>query len=88
MKLSDRDDDLTRAQQEIAGLNEAMHSNRVIGVALGILVERYAISPEAAFAYLRRVSQDNNRKLRDLASELVRAGTVLDQRPRPPVSQS
>jgi AmiR/NasT family two-component response regulator len=87
LEFCDGDDDLIRAQQEIAGLTAAVQSNRVIGVALGILVERHDISPETAFAYLRRLSQDNNRKLRDLAEELVRSGT-LDLLSTAPVDQN
>lgn len=39
--------------------------------AKGILMERYSISDEAAFAVLRRHSQNSNRKLRAVAEELV-----------------
>ncbi|WP_195909222.1 ANTAR domain-containing protein [Microlunatus sp. Gsoil 973] len=86
MAVSDQDA-LIRAQEEIVTLGEAVQSNRVIGIALGILVERYGIAPDVAFTYLRRLSQDNNRKLRELAAELVETGRLLDQVPRPPAPQ-
>ena len=48
----------------------------VIGQAKGILMERYKISSERAFLLLARVSQTSNRKLHDVAEELVRQGTI------------
>ncbi|WP_168207624.1 ANTAR domain-containing protein [Microlunatus elymi] len=69
---------LAEAENEIASLRTALEANRVIAVALGILIERYGISQDTAFAYLKRLSQDNNRKLRDLAAELVDTGKLSD----------
>ena len=40
----------------------------------GILIERYTLSPEAAFAALARVSSERNRKLYDIAEQLVAEG--------------
>ncbi len=48
-----------------------MAGRTVIGQAQGILMERFAVDADQAFAYLRRVSQDTNRKLVDLAQDLV-----------------
>src|SRR5215213_4217288 len=59
-----------------AQLAEAVASRDLIGQAKGILMERYKISPERAFLVLTRVSQGSNRKLHDMAAELVRQGTV------------
>jgi GAF domain-containing protein len=56
---------------EIAGLNQALRSRQVIGQALGILMERYSIDEDAAFAYLVRASSTGNVKLRDVAQGLV-----------------
>ena len=47
-----------------------------IGQAKGILMERYKISGERAFLLLTRVSQHSNRKLNEVAEELVRTGTI------------
>lgn len=43
----------------------------VIEQAKGLLMERYDIDPDAAFAVLARLSQHTNRKLKDVAAELV-----------------
>jgi GAF domain-containing protein len=52
----------------------AVATRDVIGQAKGILMERYRVTADAAFALLARVSQDTNTKLRDVASELCRTG--------------
>ena len=59
-----------------AQLAQAVDSRDLIGQAKGILMERYKITPERAFLVLTRVSQKSNRKLHDIATELVRHGTV------------
>lgn len=57
--------------QKIEQLNRAVDSRDLIGQAKGILMERYKINADQAFTVLVRVSQQNNRKLRDLAQELA-----------------
>lgn len=64
------------ARREIAQLQVALRSSRTIGIAVGMVVERYEIGPEAAFAFLVRVSQHTNRKLCGIAAELVRTREV------------
>jgi len=54
------------------GLRIAIDSRHLIGQAQGILMERFSLSADKAFAVLRRYSQDNNIKLRALAEEVVR----------------
>lgn len=57
-------------------LQRALGSNRLIGTATGILVERHKLSPEQAFDLLRSISQNSNRKLVDIAEALVTTGEV------------
>lgn len=57
--------------QEREGLNEALSSRKVIGQALGILMERYQLPEDRAFAFLVRASSHGNIKLRAVAQELV-----------------
>jgi hypothetical protein len=54
-----------------ASLMQAVDARKLIGQAQGILMERFRVDAEGAFAILRRYSQDNNRKLRDVAVELI-----------------
>jgi len=57
-------------------LNLAVSSRDVIGQAKGILMERYKLTSDQAFALLARTSQASNRKLGDIAMELTETGTM------------
>jgi GAF domain-containing protein len=61
---------LGRAQQE-HGLNEALMTRKLIGQAIGIIMERYGIDDDRAFHFLIRASNTSNTKLRALAEEVV-----------------
>ena len=45
----------------------AKDSNRRIGMAMGIVTNQRQVEGEDAFDVLRRISQNTNRKLRDIA---------------------
>jgi GAF domain-containing protein len=57
--------------KEVANLKDALASRKVIGEAIGIVMERYQLSEERAFAYLVRASSHGNIKLRAIAQQLV-----------------
>jgi GAF domain-containing protein len=59
------------SSQETDGLQRAMDARKVIGIAMGILMERYAIEPDRAFDVLQRYSQTNNIKLREVAQQVA-----------------
>jgi hypothetical protein len=76
------------AQWQTAALNRT-----IIGQAEGILMERFALTADRAFAVLRRVSQQNNVKLHEVAGELVLtreipAAAVRDSATSPPAPAS
>ena len=54
-------------------LEQALVTRQEIGQAVGVLMERYDLTSVAAFNYLRRVSQERNVKLRDVAAEMLAA---------------
>ncbi|HEX3930761.1 MAG TPA: GAF and ANTAR domain-containing protein [Nocardioides sp.] len=56
---------------EVDQLNRAMHTRKVIGQGIGILMERYDIPEDNAFQFLVRASQADNIKVRDIAQRLV-----------------
>jgi GAF domain-containing protein len=58
-------------REHSAQLTVAMLTNRTIGTAVGILMATHGISQTDAFAMLSASSQRVNRKLRDLAAEIV-----------------
>ena len=57
-------------------LAQALINRDLIGQANGIFIERYKISGDRAFLALTRVSQDTNRKVHEVANELVQHGTI------------
>ena len=64
-------DELATLRAEAAHLRAALTSRAVIDQAKGILMHRFHLDPPAAFALLKRLSQDHNVKVRDLAGALV-----------------
>jgi hypothetical protein len=67
---------IAEAAAHIRQLRTALDSRDVIGQAKGILMERYRLTPDGAFALLARASQDTNVKLREVAAELCRTGSL------------
>jgi len=49
----------------------AMHTRRVIDLALGVLMERQQCGADEAFTLLRMLSQHQNVKLRDAAHQVL-----------------
>jgi transcriptional regulator with GAF, ATPase, and Fis domain len=73
----------TGLARDLAGhLQVALGTSRIIGTAMGVLVERHRLTPEQAFEVLRTTSQNTNRKLADVARELTRTGELPDAPPR------
>jgi GAF domain-containing protein len=54
-----------------ANLWQAIDARKLIGQAQGILMERFDLDADQAFAVLRRYSQDHNVKLREVAQRLI-----------------
>ncbi|MFW6773413.1 GAF and ANTAR domain-containing protein [Nocardioides sp. CPCC 205120] len=64
------------AVRNVDRMLEAMNRRTTIGAAIGIVMERYDLEEPVAFEVLRRLSQEQNRKLFDIAEELVRERQV------------
>ncbi|MEX5721243.1 ANTAR domain-containing protein [Geodermatophilus maliterrae] len=62
--------------RDLNHLTTALSSRDLIGQAKGILMERYKITAEMAFALLARTSQDTNRKLHEVAASLAQSGVL------------
>jgi GAF domain-containing protein len=69
---------LGRARQELH-LRRAIDSRHLVGMAQGILMERFGLDEPGAFAVLRRYSQERNVKLRVVAEQLIETGCLPDQ---------
>ena len=66
-------DQLTR---EVIHLRIAQRSNRRIGMAMGIVMNQLHVDDLQAFDALRRISQNTNRKLRDVADVVIADGRI------------
>ena len=61
-------------------LQATVSSRHVIGMAQGIVMERYNIDRHQSFELLRRLSSTSNVKLRDVAARIVETRTIPDER--------
>jgi GAF domain-containing protein len=85
-------DALQDAREQAENLRLAMESRAAIEQAKGILIERHKLTPEQAFRLLAEASMHTNRKVRDLAEDLVLTGELPplappgrgEHRPAPP----
>jgi GAF domain-containing protein len=57
-------------------LQTALESRAVIDQAKGVLIERYKLTPDQAFQLLAQASMNANRKVRDIADDLIHTGEL------------
>lgn len=76
--------ELQSATQLNEQMREAVASREIIGEAKGIIMERQGCNRDEAFDVLRRASQRENRKLRDLAEQLVARVEARGGQAQPP----
>ncbi|WP_198663275.1 GAF and ANTAR domain-containing protein [Jiangella endophytica] len=69
---------LASAREE-DGLRQAIGARHLIGLAQGILMERYGLDADRAFAVLRRYSRNSNVKLRVVAERIIATGRLPDE---------
>ena len=69
---------LASAREE-DGLRQAIGARHLIGLAQGILMERYGLDSDRAFAVLRRYSRHTNVKLRVVAERVIATGRLPDE---------
>jgi hypothetical protein len=69
--------------EHAAQLEEALKSSRVIGAAIGVVMASRGVSDAEAFAILKKASNDSNRKLRELAADLLASTTPTNNGPLP-----
>jgi hypothetical protein len=60
------------SRQHAEQMHEALRSSRRIGAAIGVVMANRQVNEEAAFLILAKASSNSNRKLRDIAEEIVR----------------
>lgn len=64
------------ASRQAEQLTSALASRDRIGQAKGIVMERYAVGDTQAFDMLRQLSQESNRRLTDIAADVIDTRTT------------
>jgi hypothetical protein len=64
------------ARERAQNLEIALQTNRRIGMAIGVLMGQHKLTDEQAFDALRHASQHQDRKLRDVADEVIWTGAL------------
>jgi transcriptional regulator with GAF, ATPase, and Fis domain len=79
-----------RTAREMSGLQIAVESRHLIGIAQGIMMNRYGLDQSQSFDVLRRYSSQTNTKLRDVARFVIETGKVPgeDDVPRRPAEDT
>ena len=67
---------LMAAERQIDQLGLGLHNRTIIGQAQGVLMERYDMTADQAFDYLRRLSSNSNRKVAVVAAEIAQTRQV------------
>jgi GAF domain-containing protein len=70
------------AAQQVEGLRYAVDRRTTIGKALGMIMVTYDLNDDRAFTVLQRLSQHENRKLVDIAQDVVSSGTLPNHPPQ------
>lgn len=69
-------------QRRARHLEAALQTNRDIGTAIGVLMAQHKLTREQALELLRVASQDSNRKVAEIATEVVETGQLsMPRRP-------
>jgi len=71
------------AARLVSGLEVAVESRHLIGMAQGIVMERFGLGVDQSFSLLRRLSSTSNTKLRDVARSIVETRVVEKGEPLP-----
>jgi hypothetical protein len=60
-------------EAEVAQLRDALARRQQIGVATGLLAQRFGISPDRAWSLMVRLSQNGHVKVREIAQAVIDA---------------
>ena len=57
--------------RDVDQLHEALRTRQVISQAVGVLMNKHQLEPDAAFAFLVRTSSHSNIKVREIAAQMI-----------------
>jgi GAF domain-containing protein len=69
--------------RQVNELHEALRTREVISQAVGLLMAKYTLEPDAAFGFLVRTSSHSNTKLRDIATRMIEQHVARVKDPNP-----
>ncbi len=73
-----RAEELRLLESARGNLTTALEGDRNVNVAMGILMERYRLGKDAAFEVLRRRARTEERKIGEVAAEMIDAAETLN----------
>jgi AmiR/NasT family two-component response regulator len=65
------EDELRAAHERVEQLERALTTRIIVDVAVGVLLERYAVRRDDAFELLRHAARHHRRRIHELAAEVV-----------------
>jgi response regulator NasT len=78
-----RASELARARRDATDVRDQLETRKLVERAKGILMDRLGLSEHDAFRKLQKASQDENRKMRDIAESVIRAEKMFGAQPEP-----
>ncbi|MGH2728069.1 MAG: ANTAR domain-containing response regulator [Actinomycetota bacterium] len=73
--------ELAKARRQADELRDQLETRKLIERAKGVLMDRLGLSEQDAFRKLQRASQDENRKMREIADSVIRAEKMFAEKP-------
>jgi len=72
--------DLANARRDADEVRDQLETRKLVERAKGILMERLGLSEHEAFRKLQKASQDENRKMREIADSVIRAEKMFGEK--------
>lgn len=74
--------DLAAVRGEADKLRDQLETRKLVERAKGVLMQRLGVTEEAAYKKMQRASQDENRKMRDIAESILSAERLYAEPPQ------
>lgn len=76
-----RAEEIRKLQQAETDLNTALKTSRSISMAIGLLMQRFATTPDETFEALRAWCRSNRQRMGDVAEQIIDHRLEIDLRP-------
>lgn len=77
--------DLKAARRDADNLRGMLETRKVVERAKGVLMRRLGVSEDAAYRRMQKASQDENRKMKDIADSILSAERLYGDGDEPPL---